>query len=63
MIYALDTNTISHVVNGNIALADKLESVTSSGNKVVIPLMVYYEARRGLSANKATAKMRLFDTL
>jgi len=63
MMYALDTNIISYVLNGNTLLAIKLESVTQSGDKVVVPLMVYYEARRGLLANNAAAKMRVFDKL
>ncbi len=63
MIYALDTNIISYVLNGNASLAQKLNTVVLSENKVIIPLMVYYEARRGLLANGATAKIRLFDNL
>ncbi|MCL2054552.1 MAG: PIN domain-containing protein [Oscillospiraceae bacterium] len=63
MIYALDTNIISYVLNGNADLAEKLNAVTQSESKVIIPLMVYYEVRRGLLANGATAKTRLFDNL
>ena len=63
MTFALDTNIISYVINGNTALASNLESVTQSGDIVVIPLMVYYEAKRGLLANNATAKMQVFDKL
>ena len=63
MIFALDTNIISYVLNGNSTLAGKLESVTRSGDNVVIPLMVYYETKRGLLANNATAKMQVFDKL
>jgi len=63
MTYALDTNIISYVLNGNITLSEKLESITQSGEKVVIPLIVYYEIKRGLIANKATKKMHIFDNL
>ena len=63
MTYALDTNIISYILNGNTALNDKINDVTRSDSKVVIPLMVYYEARRGLSANNATSKLRTFDKL
>jgi predicted nucleic acid-binding protein len=63
MIYALDTNIISYILNGNADIDAKLTAVTKSGNKVVIPLMVYYEARRGLLANNATNKMRIFEKL
>jgi len=63
MIYALDTNIISYILNGNTALNDKINAVTRSRNEVVIPLMVYYEARRGLSANNAINKIFIFDRL
>jgi len=63
MIYALDTNIISYIMNGNNELAEKLREITVKGNNVVIPLMVYYEIRRGLISNKATVKMKLFDEL
>ena len=63
MIYALDTNIISYILNGNTDLEGKVNAVTSTGNKVVIPLMVYYEARRGLLANKAVNKLRIFERL
>ena len=63
MIYALDTNIVSYILKGNTALNEQLNSVTKSGNKVVIPLMVYYEARRGLLNNNAMNKMRIFEKL
>ena len=63
MTYALDTNIISYILNGNTALNDKIITAINSGSKIVIPLMVYYEARRGLSANNATSKLCIFDKL
>ena len=63
MNYALDTNIISYILNGNTALDKNINAVVSSGNKVIMPLMVYYEARRGLLANNAVNKLRVFDKL
>ena len=63
MIYALDTNIISYILNGNTALDEKLAGAMHSGVKIIIPLMVYYEARRGLMANNAVNKLRSFDKL
>ena len=63
MIYALDTNIISYILNGNITLSTRLNAAINPNNKVVIPLMVYYEARRGLLANNATNKLNSFDKL
>ena len=63
MIYALDTNIISYILNGNTELDEKLIDAINSGVKIIIPLMVYYEARRGLKANNAVNKLRIFDKL
>jgi len=63
MIYALDTNIISYILNGNTDVDLKLDSIINSGDKVVLPLMVYYEAKRGLLANNAINKMRVFEKL
>ena len=63
MIYALDTNIISYVLNGNTAIAEKLTAVTKAGNKVIIPLLAYHGVRRGLLNDNAVKKMGLFDRL
>ncbi|MCL2057077.1 MAG: PIN domain-containing protein [Oscillospiraceae bacterium] len=63
MIYALDTNILSYILNGNSALDKKLGSVISLGVKVVIPLVAYYETRRGLLVNNAVNKLCIFDKL
>ena len=63
MIYALDTNIISYILGGNVGIDAKLTAAVTSGIKVIIPLMVYYEVRRGLLANNATNKMRVFNKL
>ena len=63
MTYAIDTNILSYILNGNAVVSTKLESVVGSSNTVVIPLIVYYESRRGLLAKGATAKIRAFDSL
>ncbi len=63
MIYALDTNIISYILNGSITIETKLGGIIDTGNEVVIPLIVYYEARRGLLANRATNKLQIFERL
>lgn len=63
MIYALDTNIISYILNGNVSLDEKLNAVIKSKIEIVIPLMVYYEAQRGLLANNATNKLEIFNKL
>jgi len=63
MIFALDTNTISYILRGDWAVKQRWRQEESSGNRAVIPLMVYYEIKRGLMANDAKNKMRSFEEL
>ena len=63
MTYALDTNIISYVLNGDAVIAGKLNAATQSNVEIIIPLMVYYESRRGLLANNATKKIQVFEKL
>ena len=63
MMYALDTNIISHILRGDKDVKQRWRQEESEGNRSVIPLMVYYEVRRGLLAHDATNKMRAFEEL
>jgi predicted nucleic acid-binding protein len=63
VICALDTNIISYLLNGNVKIAAKLETVILSGDDVIIPLMVYYEIRRGLKANDSKVKAVAFGKM
>jgi predicted nucleic acid-binding protein len=63
MIYALDSNIISFMLKGNETVYSRYFEALSRGNCCVVPLMVYYEVRRGLIANGAIMKMRSFSSL
>jgi len=63
MTYALDTNIISHILRGDKGVKQRWRQEESEGNRSIIPLMVYYEVRRGLLANDATNKTRAFEEL
>jgi len=63
MIFALDTNIISYILRGDNTLKSRLQYEENNNNRSVIPLMVYYEIKRGLLASGATVKMKLFDNL
>ena len=63
MMYALDTNIISYILRGDKSVKQRWCQEESAGNRSVVPLMVYYEVRRGLLANDATGKMRSFEDL
>lgn len=62
MTYALDTNIISYILNGDTALSAKINYIAQR-NEIIIPLIVYYEARRGLLANNAVSKLKSFNKL
>ena len=62
-MYALDTNIISYILRGDKNVKQCWRKEESAGNRSIIPLVVYYEVRRGLLANKATGKMRSFEEL
>lgn len=63
MIYALDSNIISQLLKDNDRVYTRYFDVLSRGDKCTIPLIVYYEVRRGLKANDANRKMRSFERL
>jgi predicted nucleic acid-binding protein len=60
MIYALDTNIISYLLRGDISVTNRWRQEKINGNKSVIPIMAYYEAKRGLIAANATSKLKEF---
>jgi len=59
--YALDTNTISYLLKENPSVSARMKEESDAGNRLVIPLMAYYEVKRGLLAVKASKKMRHFE--
>jgi len=61
MIYALDTNIISFIIKGNEAVRERYFEAASKGIHCVIPLMVYYEVKRGLKANNAGNRLHSFE--
>jgi len=63
MTYALDSNIISQLLRDNDCVYTRYFDALSQGNEGVIPLIVYYEVRRGLKANDANRKMRSFEKL
>lgn len=63
MTYALDSNTISNILRKNIAAMQRWRREELNGNRVVIPLIVYYEVRRGLLAKDAKRQTGYFNDL
>ncbi|MCL1988015.1 MAG: PIN domain-containing protein [Firmicutes bacterium] len=63
MIYALDTNIISYMMKNDETVRNNQLVFIKNGGTCIIPLMAYYEIKRGLIAKNATTKMRIFEDL
>jgi predicted nucleic acid-binding protein len=63
MIFALDTNIVSFILRGNSNIRLRIRQEELQGNNVTIPLVTYYEVKRGLFASGATSKLRMFEFL
>jgi len=63
MIYALDTNIVSFILREDKNVIRRLRAAEKNGDEVIIPLMVFYEIRRGLISAKATVKAAAFERI
>jgi predicted nucleic acid-binding protein len=61
MTYALDTNTILHLLGGNIKAREHIWYKRNS--TFTIPQVVYYEILRGFRYKAAPAKEATFDSM
>jgi len=63
MRYALDANTLSYILRNTKGVAERWKSEETQGNIVSIPLVAYYEVKRGLLSVNATAKLSALQEL
>ena len=63
MLYLLDTNIVSYLMEGNKSVAEKLSRCLTEGNCLKIPDIVYYEIQRGLLYNSSKRLQVLFDSV
>jgi len=63
MIYALDSNIVSYMLQGDIDIKLRYRQAIGGGNDVVIPPMVFYEVQRGLLARRMNKRLVEFDEL
>ena len=63
MIYALDTNIISYMLDDNDKIKNQINSIIANGHTFIIPPTVDYEIRRGLLAKNYLRKLRKFEQL
>jgi len=61
MTYVLDTNIITAILKDNEKVKKIAQKVRLGGKKIFINGISYYEIKRGLLANKATAQLGKFD--
>ena len=63
MIYALDTNTVIHLLRDTLAVVTQYDESLTQGMPIIIPPYVDFEIRRGLRYANATAKERIYQRL
>jgi predicted nucleic acid-binding protein len=61
MKYALDTNIISYILRGDSGMKHRWRKEEAVGNQTVIPLIVYFEVKRGLLSAGASTKLAAFE--
>ena len=62
-VYALDSNIISYILQRRLDVQRHVYRVLQNNDTIVIPPVAFYEVKRGLIANNATAKVARFDWL
>lgn len=61
MIYALDSNIVSYLLERRNQVVGKFSEAVANGFFCVIPPMVYYEVKRWLFIKNAKSKMLRFE--
>ena len=63
MLYTLDTNVISALINNKPTVIEKLKEVRSEGHEVRLNALSYFEVRRGLVLPHFARKFVAFQRL
>jgi len=63
MIYALDTNIVSYLLQGDVSVIPKYRQAMSDSSQIVIPPIVFYEVQRGLLARRLHKKLAQFSAM
>ena len=63
MTYAFDTNTIIHLLNYNESVRTNKEEAVAKEARFIIPPVVDYEMRRGLSYKPSPKKEKMYWSL
>lgn len=62
MTYFLDANIISYIIKQVPSVLTRLQDLVRNDASIKIPIIAYYEVKRGLLANNASSKLAVFDT-
>lgn len=60
MKYFLNTNIISYLLKGSLNVKQKITDLIMNGHTVHIPVVAYYESKRGLLSSSASKKTFYF---
>jgi tRNA(fMet)-specific endonuclease VapC len=63
MLYTLDTNAASPIINGNERVSARWREVKSQGHTVQLNAISFYQVRRRLELPRFKRKPRLFESL
>ncbi|MBR4823189.1 MAG: PIN domain-containing protein [Spirochaetaceae bacterium] len=63
MTYYLDTNIISYYIKGSNSVEKRISELIWSGHTIKIPIIAYYEIRRGFLVIDAVKKLHVFEDL
>ena len=63
MTYVLDSNIITYALKGDTEIRSRMEEVTTYGDNLIIPHIVYFEIKRWLLEIGAVAKQIAFSQM
>ena len=63
MTYALDTNIVSYLLRGDILVTKRWRHERTIGHNFIVPMIVYFEIKRGLISSQSFVKLNAFEKL
>jgi predicted nucleic acid-binding protein len=63
MIYALDANILSYIIRGDGKVVNRFERENAMGNDCMIPIVAFYEVKRGIISTYAEVKLSMLNRL
>jgi tRNA(fMet)-specific endonuclease VapC len=63
MLYTLDTNSVSQILNGQQTTLNHLRNAVLAGDDVILNAICYYEIKRGLVLPTFQRKLNVFEQL